>query len=101
MIHRDIKPSNLMVDDLDGWWSHIQSLDLPGTFGVPAPKPPAADAYAAMMTAFNEGKVGMIINGPWEVNNIRNAENFGGVENLGIAPVPAGSIGIPWAHVHL
>ena len=56
-----------------------------------APKPPAADGYAAMMTAFNEGKVGMIINGPWEVNNIRNAETFGGVENLGIAAVPAGS----------
>jgi arabinogalactan oligomer / maltooligosaccharide transport system substrate-binding protein len=56
-----------------------------------APKPPAADAYTAMMTAFNEGKVGMIINGPWEVNNIRNAEGFGGVENLGIAPVPSGS----------
>ena len=56
-----------------------------------APKPPAADGYAAMMTAFNEGKVGMIINGPWEVNNIRNAPDFGGIENLGIAPVPAGS----------
>jgi arabinogalactan oligomer/maltooligosaccharide transport system substrate-binding protein len=56
-----------------------------------APKPPAADAYAAMMTAFTEGKVGMIVNGPWEVNNIRNAESFGGVENLGIAAVPAGS----------
>lgn len=56
-----------------------------------APKPPAADAYAAMMTAFTEGDVAMIINGPWEVNNVRNAENFGGIENLGIAPVPAGS----------
>jgi len=56
-----------------------------------AVKPPAADAYSAMMTAFNEGKVGMIINGPWEVNNIRNAPDFGGVENLGIAPVPGGS----------
>jgi uncharacterized glyoxalase superfamily protein PhnB len=30
----------LMVDDLDGWWAHIQSLDLPAKFGVPAPKPP-------------------------------------------------------------
>ncbi|HEX6248417.1 MAG TPA: extracellular solute-binding protein [Nocardioidaceae bacterium] len=56
-----------------------------------APKPPAADAYAAMMTSFTEGDVAMIINGPWEVNNIRNAEGFGGVENLGIAPVPGGS----------
>jgi arabinogalactan oligomer/maltooligosaccharide transport system substrate-binding protein len=44
-----------------------------------------------MMTAFTEGKVGMIVNGPWEVANIRNAPDFGGVENLGIAPVPAGS----------
>jgi arabinogalactan oligomer/maltooligosaccharide transport system substrate-binding protein len=58
--------------------------------GGAAPKPPAADGYSAMMTAFNEGKVGMIINGPWEVANISNAEGFGGVENLGIAPVPAG-----------
>ncbi len=56
-----------------------------------APKPPAADAYAAMMTSFTEGDIAMIINGPWEVNNIRNAESFGGVENLGIAPVPGGS----------
>ena len=29
----------LMVDDLDAWWRHIQDLDLPRTFGVPAPKP--------------------------------------------------------------
>jgi arabinogalactan oligomer/maltooligosaccharide transport system substrate-binding protein len=56
-----------------------------------SPKPPASDAYAAMMTAFTENKVGMIINGPWEVNNIRNADGFGGIDNLGIAPVPAGS----------
>jgi uncharacterized glyoxalase superfamily protein PhnB len=30
----------LMVDDLDAWWAHIQGLDLPGKFGVPAPRPP-------------------------------------------------------------
>jgi predicted enzyme related to lactoylglutathione lyase len=28
----------LMVDDLDAWWTHILSLDLPTRFGVPAPK---------------------------------------------------------------
>jgi arabinogalactan oligomer/maltooligosaccharide transport system substrate-binding protein len=33
----------------------------------------------------------MIINGPWEVNNVRQAPTFGGIENLGIAAVPAGS----------
>ena len=35
----------LMVDDLDSWWSHIQSLDLPGRFGVPAPKAPALQPW--------------------------------------------------------
>ena len=30
----------LMVPDLDAWWAHIEALDLPGRFGVPAPRPP-------------------------------------------------------------
>ncbi len=30
----------LVVDDLDGWWSHIQGLDLPGRFRVPSPRAP-------------------------------------------------------------
>ena len=29
----------LMVDDLDAWWKHIESLDLAVNFGVPSPKP--------------------------------------------------------------
>lgn len=56
-----------------------------------AVKPPSNDSYGTMMTLFKDQKVAMIINGPWEVNNIRTAEKFGGVENLGIAAVPAGS----------
>lgn len=56
-----------------------------------ATKPSAQDSYGTMMTLFKEQKVGMIINGPWEVNNIRTAPTFGGIENLGVAPVPAGS----------
>jgi uncharacterized glyoxalase superfamily protein PhnB len=35
----------LMVDDLDAWWSHITSLDLPANFAVPAPKPPAMQPW--------------------------------------------------------
>ena len=35
----------LMVDDLDAWWAHISSLDLPARFGVPAPKPPAMQSW--------------------------------------------------------
>src|SRR5680860_214280 len=54
-------------------------------------KPPATDAYGAMMKGFTAGNTAMIINGPWEVNNIKGAPAFGGLDNLGIAVVPAGS----------
>jgi arabinogalactan oligomer/maltooligosaccharide transport system substrate-binding protein len=56
-----------------------------------AVKPDANDSYGTMMTLFKEGKVAMIINGPWEVANIDSDPNFGGFDNLGIAPVPGGS----------
>lgn len=36
---------HLMVDDVDSWWHHIEALDLPGTFGVPKPKPPALQSW--------------------------------------------------------
>lgn len=35
----------LMVDDLDAWWCHIVSLDLPNRFGVSAPKAPAMQPW--------------------------------------------------------
>jgi len=35
----------LMVDDLDGWWRHIEALDLPAAFGVSAPRPPAMQPW--------------------------------------------------------
>jgi arabinogalactan oligomer/maltooligosaccharide transport system substrate-binding protein len=57
-----------------------------------AAKPAANDAYGTMMTLFKEKKVAMIINGPWEVNNVKTAPAFGGLDNLGVAPVPAGSV---------
>jgi arabinogalactan oligomer / maltooligosaccharide transport system substrate-binding protein len=58
-----------------------------------AAKPVANDPYGTMMTLFKEQKVGMIINGPWEVAGISDDPNFGGLDNLGVAPVPAGSAG--------
>ena len=35
----------LMVDDLDAWWAHLASLDLPGRFNVAAPRPPALQPW--------------------------------------------------------
>lgn len=58
-----------------------------------AVKPDANDSYGTMMTLFKEGKVGMILNGPWETAAISDDPNFGGFENLGVAPVPSGSEG--------
>ena len=58
-----------------------------------AVKPDAADSYGTMMTLFKEGKVAMIVNGPWEVANVSADPKFGGFENLGIAPIPGGSAG--------
>lgn len=56
-----------------------------------APKPLPATGYTEMTQRFATGKVGMIIDGPWELSNIRTSPGFGGADNLGIAPVPAGS----------
>jgi catechol 2,3-dioxygenase-like lactoylglutathione lyase family enzyme len=35
----------LLVDDIDAWWLHIVSLDLPARFGVSAPKPPVMQPW--------------------------------------------------------
>ena len=58
-----------------------------------AVKPDANDSYGTMMTLFKEGKVGMIVNGPWEVAALDADPQFGGFDNLGVAPVPSGSAG--------
>ena len=35
----------LMVEDMDGWWAHLEGLDLPGAFGVPALRAPAMQPW--------------------------------------------------------
>ncbi|MEV6104986.1 extracellular solute-binding protein [Streptomyces sp. NPDC051940] len=52
-----------------------------------------ADAYAHMMDAFNNGKVAMIVQGPWELTNVFKGAAFADKANLGVANVPAGSSG--------
>ena len=34
-----------MVDDLDAWWAHVESLELSKQFGVPPPKAPAVQPW--------------------------------------------------------
>ena len=35
----------MLVDDLDAWWTHISSLNLPERFAVAAPKEPAMQPW--------------------------------------------------------
>jgi catechol 2,3-dioxygenase-like lactoylglutathione lyase family enzyme len=35
----------LMVDDLDAWWAHVQTLELDMRFGVRPPSPPAVQPW--------------------------------------------------------
>lgn len=47
------------------------------------------DGWENMMSSFADGDVAMMINGPWAINDAREGI---GAENLGVAPVPAGSV---------
>ncbi|MEU7386056.1 extracellular solute-binding protein [Streptomyces tanashiensis] len=58
-----------------------------------AAKTDATDGWNNMQTAFKEGKVAMMINGPWAVADTYAGKEFADKANLGIAPVPAGSGG--------
>ncbi|WP_067818382.1 extracellular solute-binding protein [Actinomadura kijaniata] len=57
-----------------------------------AAKPAIADSYLAAMTAFKEGRTAMIYNGPWSTTDALKGSAFKNKENLGVAPVPAGSV---------
>lgn len=57
----------LMVDDLDQWWAHIESLDLVNRFGVPAPKPPAMQPWG-LRVAYVIDPCGVL----WHISQRRN-----------------------------
>ncbi|GAA1711665.1 extracellular solute-binding protein [Nonomuraea bangladeshensis] len=57
-----------------------------------AAKPATTESYANAMTALKEGKAAMIYNGPWALSEIYQGKEFQDKANLGIAPVPAGSV---------
>ena len=49
--HRDAEASasdavmHVLVDNIQAWWRHFDSLDLAGQFAVPAPAPPRAEPW--------------------------------------------------------
>jgi len=58
-----------------------------------AAKPDLNSGYNQMQAGFKDGKVAMVINGPWSVADDFSGKAFADKNNLGIAPVPAGSTG--------
>ncbi|WOX24742.1 extracellular solute-binding protein [Streptomyces solicathayae] len=52
----------------------------------------ASDGWNNMQNAFKTGKVAMMLNGPWAIEDSRAGAEFKDPKNLGIAPVPAGSV---------
>ncbi|MFE6662353.1 extracellular solute-binding protein [Streptomyces sp. NPDC057697] len=56
-----------------------------------AAKTDATDGWENMQASFKDGKVAMMINGPWAVADTFAGKEFKDKANLGIAPVPAGS----------
>ncbi|MFB7941254.1 extracellular solute-binding protein [Streptomyces sp. NPDC056049] len=53
----------------------------------------ATNGWDNMQAAFKEGKVAMMVNGPWALADTYTGKEFADKANLGIAPVPAGSAG--------
>ncbi|NML49480.1 extracellular solute-binding protein [Streptomyces sp. R302] len=53
----------------------------------------ATNGWDNMQAAFKDGKVAMMINGPWAVADTYAGKEFADKANLGIAPVPAGTAG--------
>ncbi len=49
----------LLVDDLDLWWSHLQTLDVVTRFGVQAPKPPMMQPWG-LRTAYVYDPAGVL-----------------------------------------
>ncbi|MBR7825072.1 extracellular solute-binding protein [Actinospica sp. MGRD01-02] len=52
----------------------------------------SSNAYTNMQNAFKSGKVAMVLNGPWSTADDQSGSAFTDKANLGIAPVPAGSV---------
>ncbi|WP_406149686.1 extracellular solute-binding protein [Streptomyces sp. NBC_01012] len=57
-------------------------------------KTDATDGWENMMSAFKNGDVAMMVNGPWAVGETLTGKEFADDKaNLGVSPVPAGSAG--------
>ncbi|MFI5755431.1 extracellular solute-binding protein [Streptomyces sp. NPDC051569] len=86
----DAKTKTVTVDNAAGAKAMTVVKDLVDSG---AAKTDATDGWENMQAAFKDGKVAMMINGPWAIADTYGGAQFKDKANLGIAPVPAGSAG--------
>ncbi|ANW20494.1 extracellular solute-binding protein [Streptomyces clavuligerus] len=87
----DVEGKKITVASPEGVKAMETALQL--TESDVALKPATTDGYVAAQTAFKDGKVAMIVNGPWSVSDSYGGKAFKNKDNLGIANIPAGSTG--------
>lgn len=64
-------------------------------FGAPCAFPDTdfSNDYGNAQTAFKNGQVAIIVNGPWSTADILQGSQFASSSNLGVAPIPKGPQG--------
>ena len=92
----EVNDEGLVTDILVNNEGSVAGLEflLDGVLGVTAPQDvDFPNDYGNAMTAFKEGEVAMIFNGPWSTADVLSGTEFADPENLGIAVIPAGPDG--------
>ncbi|URN15876.1 MULTISPECIES: extracellular solute-binding protein [Streptomyces] len=87
----DTGAKKITVDDAAGQKAVRTAVDLIRSGA--AVKPDFTDGYSNMQAAFKDGRVAMVVNGPWSTADDLTGKAFRNKDNLGVAPVPAGSAG--------
>ncbi|MFJ2746023.1 extracellular solute-binding protein [Streptomyces sp. NPDC087440] len=85
----DAKTKTVTIDNAAGVKAMKVAKDLVDSGTA---KTDATDGYENQQKAFKAGDVAMMINGPWALTDTYAGEQFKDKSNLGIAPVPAGSV---------
>lgn len=87
----DVDNKKVLINDAESVAGFQEALDLIEQGVAVSPDP--NNAYGIADTAFKEGKLAMTINGPWSVPGLEGSEAFPTLDNVGIAPTPAGPNG--------
>jgi arabinogalactan oligomer/maltooligosaccharide transport system substrate-binding protein len=88
----DVDAKKILINDAESVAGFQESLDLIEAGVAVSPDP--NNAYGIADTLFKEGKLAMTINGPWSVPGLEGSAAFPTLDNVGIAPTPAGPEGL-------